>query len=117
MKQYTFVENGFTFERINKKQARRAYNNGLTVRFCPCNIRPDFPLGLGMDMNRIQQNCEGVAFDVLLNQFEWYNCNTETGKYTAFYIPVIIIDSFTGEQPTSSTVNTNKQYDYKYMEV
>lgn len=29
MRQYTFTENGFTFERVGKKQARKAYNNGL----------------------------------------------------------------------------------------
>ena len=33
MRAYTFTENGYTFKRINKKQARAAYNNGLTVRF------------------------------------------------------------------------------------
>lgn len=33
MRKYTYTENGFTFERIDKKQARRAYNNGLTVEY------------------------------------------------------------------------------------
>lgn len=28
MNRYTWTENGFTFKRINKAQARRAYNNG-----------------------------------------------------------------------------------------
>ena len=46
MRQYTFTENGFTFERVDKKQARKAYNNGLTVRFCPCNLRPGSPFRL-----------------------------------------------------------------------
>lgn len=27
MRNYTFTENGFTFKRVNKAQAKRAYNN------------------------------------------------------------------------------------------
>lgn len=117
MRQYTFTENGFTFERVDKKQARKAYNNGLTVRFCPCNLRPGSPFRFDMDMNRAQENCAGVDFEKLLNAFEFYNCtNTETGRYTAFYIPVVLVDRFTGEKPTAATMGTVKQYDYSYME-
>lgn len=31
MNKYSFTNNGKTWERITKKQARAAYNNGLTV--------------------------------------------------------------------------------------
>lgn len=31
MKKYTFTDGGYTFQRIDKKAARRAYNNGLRV--------------------------------------------------------------------------------------
>lgn len=47
MNKYTFTEKGFTFKRIDKKKARITYNNGLTVRCCPVNIRPGSFLGLG----------------------------------------------------------------------
>lgn len=43
MRQYTFTENGFTFERVDKRQARKAYNNGLRVVVCPVNLRPGYP--------------------------------------------------------------------------
>lgn len=43
MRAYTFTENGFTFERVDKKQARKAYNNGLRVMVCPVNLRPGYP--------------------------------------------------------------------------
>ena len=39
MNKYSFTNNGKTWERITKKQARAAYNNGLTVLFCPVNMR------------------------------------------------------------------------------
>lgn len=117
MRGYTWTENGFTFKRINKAQARRAYNNGLTVRFCPVNLRPGSSFRLDMDMNKAQQNCAGVDFEQLVNAFEFYNCqDSETGKYTAFYIPVETVDRFTGEKPTAGTLGTVEQYAISYME-
>lgn len=117
MRAYTWTENGFTFKRINKKQARQAYNNGLTVRFCLCNLRPGSVFRLDMDMNKIQENCAGASFDRLVNVFEMFNCrDRETGKYTAFYIPVETVDRFTGEKPTAGTLGTVEQYAYSYME-
>lgn len=118
MRKYTFQKNGFTFERIDKAKARRAYNNGLTVLFCPCNLRPGSPFRLDMKMNKAQADCAPVTFDGLVNMFEYYNCmNGETGRYTAFYIPVEYVNRFTGETPTAETLGTIRQYDYKYMEV
>lgn len=104
----------FNFARINKKQARAAYNNGLTVVFCPCNLHPFTNAGFGCDVNR--ETSERAPFETVLNAFEWYNCaNTETGKYTAFYIPVRNIDMFTGDTPTAESTNIVTAYDYEYL--
>lgn len=46
MNKYSFTNNDKTWERITKKQARAAYNNGLTVLFCPVNMRPFTPVAL-----------------------------------------------------------------------
>lgn len=124
MRAYTFTENGFTFARVDKKQARKAYNNGLTVLFCPCNLRPGFPWFPEIAVNIKQDTDIGLtehakekSFERRINAFEFYNCtDTETGKYTAFYIPVVMVDRFTGEKPTAATLGTVKQYDYSYME-
>lgn len=43
MKKYTFTDGGYTFQRIDKKTARRAYKNGLRVILCPVNLRPGHP--------------------------------------------------------------------------
>lgn len=125
MRKYTYTENGFTFERIDRATARRAYINGLSVVACPVNLRPGKPYHPETVLNR--KNREqftadeiGVKndFNNLINLFEYYNCiNSETGKYTAFYIPVVYVDRFTGEAPTAETLGTVKRYDYKYMEV
>lgn len=83
----TIKEHRFEFIRVDKKTARRAYNNGLNVVFCPVNISPLNKWGLEMTMNCENLNCNFIEFDKLVNEYEFYNCNSETGKYTAFYIP------------------------------
>lgn len=117
MRKYSFTNNGKTWERITKKQARAAYNNGLTVLFCPVNMRPFTPWHLEIDVNKNFEGYNGVSFEKAVNAFENYNCiNNETGRYTAFYIPVVTVDRFTGETPTAHTLGTVKHYDYSIME-
>ena len=126
MRKYSFTDsNGKTWERITKKQARAAYNNGLTVLFCPVNRRPFGMWGGGVEINIKRDTDIGIldkwtkenSFDRTLNAFEFYNCtDNETGRYTAFYIPVVTVDRFTGEKPTAYTLGTVKQYDYSVME-
>lgn len=125
MKKYRYTENGFTFERISKNTARTAYRNGLSVVVCPVNLRPGKPYHPEMVLNRksrehLTADEIGVKndFNNQVSSFEYYNCiNSETGKYTAFYIPVEYVDRFTGEKPTAATLGTVKQYNYKFMEV
>lgn len=82
MKAYTWTENGFTFKRINKTQARRAYNNGLRVVVCPVNLRPGYP----WHPEIIVSGKSGTTFNEMLNAFIYYNIrDNETGKYPAFY--------------------------------
>lgn len=118
MNKYSFTDhNGKTWERIDKKTARMAYNNGLTVLFCPVNMRPFTPWHLEIGINKNFEGYNGVSFENVVNAFEWYNCtNNETGRYTAFYIPVVTVDRFTAEKPTAATLGTLKQYDYSVLE-
>lgn len=118
MNKYSFTDsNGKTWERITKKQARAAYNNGLTVLFCPVNMRPFTPWHLEIDVNKNFEGYDGVSFENAVNAFEYYNCtNNETGRYTAFYIPNKTIDVFTGGDVTNETINTVETYDNSYME-
>lgn len=124
MKKYSYTEKGFTFERISKKAAMTAYVNGLSVVICPVNLRPGAPWHPDMTLNK--RNREQFVIDEIgvkndfnnfVASFEYYNCTCgETGKYSAFYIPVKTVDRFTGETPTADTINTVKQYDYRYLE-
>lgn len=112
MNNYTFSDGGFTFKRVNKATARRAYNNGLRVVMCPCNLRPGAPWYPDIPVD----NKSGATFETTLNAFEYYNIRgRETGRYTAFYIPVVTVDRFTGNAPTAATLGTVEQYDYNYL--
>lgn len=89
MNKYEYTDRGFTFKRIDKKSARRAFSNRLPVVFCPCNLRPGGPWHPEIVIDPAREMLTGSSFDSICNSFEFYNCNlSETGKYTAFYIPV-----------------------------
>lgn len=112
MKKYTFTDGGYTFQRIDKKIARRAYNNGLRVMLCPVNLRPGYPYHPETSIS----GKAAATFEEALNAFEFYNLRgKETWRYTAFYIPIREVDRFTGEAPTAATLGTVTQYDYRYI--
>lgn len=84
MKFYNFGK----YHRIDKRVARKMYNEGLDVVFIPCNMRPDSDWGLGIPQNKNNIGNDGTDFDKLVQLYQWYNCNAETGKYVAFYVEV-----------------------------
>lgn len=96
MNKYSFTDGVYTWERVNKSQARLAYLGGLTVVICPCNLRPFTDWHNERRINRKDREQFvideiGVIndFNNMINSFEYYNCSNETGKYTAFYLPKI----------------------------
>lgn len=72
--------------RITKTTAKKLYNAGHDVLFIPCNLHPEnnfYSLGIWENVNLCGQY---DSFETLCNYFAAYNCNSETGKYIAFYI-------------------------------
>lgn len=73
--------------RISKTIARNLFEQGVDILFIPCNIRPDNMWGLGVwNSPDIWGNSE--TFDSLVDCYEIYNCNSETGRYCAYYTEV-----------------------------
>lgn len=70
------------YKRITKKSAERLYNLGQPVLFCPVKLIPGGVWGNGCIVTKE----EGRTFEQEVNAFEYYNCNNETGNYTAFYM-------------------------------
>lgn len=94
MNKYEFTSNGRTFTRVSKAAAKKAFVAGFTIAICPSNLRPgtmwhpEYITSREMRTDYIVDDI-GAAndFESLLNSFMYYNCtNTETGKYTAFFI-------------------------------
>lgn len=114
MRNYLFKSNGYTFKRVTKKEARGYFRAGFKVVFCPVNLRPFTPWHCEIDVNPV--NCDGYSFNDVVNRFEWYNCtNTETGKYTAFYIPVAHYDKHGRRHEYNPLYNNS--YDRDYMTI
>lgn len=106
-------EKVFTFKRISKKEAEKAYNNGLSVLWCPVKCNPlsvfSFKVAISKEYNR--------TFEERYDSFVWYNCNNnEVGTYPAYYMPVCHVDRFTGE-PTETLANSVLAYDYDFLEI
>jgi hypothetical protein len=112
MNEYRYTESGYTFKRVTKTAARRAYNNGLRVILCPCNLRPGHPWYPETSIS----GKAAATFESQLNAFEYYNLRGQaTGRYTSYYLPVRTVDRFTGKAPTASTLETVEEYDYSYI--
>ena len=95
MNNYIFTDkNNNHYKRIDKRQAKRAYDAGKTIVLCPCNLRPFGMWAPEVDINKEDYKTRGydpadMEFKKRLMYFEYYNCtNTETGRYSAFYIQV-----------------------------
>lgn len=106
-----YDQNNRRFERVTRTTAERAYNNGLAVVACPVNLRPFAP----WHPEAVLTRQEGETFAQAVNACSYYNCNRESGRYLAFYLPLMEVDRFTSEKPTAATLGTVKAYDYSFM--
>lgn len=77
--------NGSTvFSRVSKTAARKAFNEGRVVVFCPCKLYPFGGFRHGMMVQRGQSGRDD--FDYAVTDFQSYNCTSETGYYASFYV-------------------------------
>ena len=78
-----------TVKRINKRIARKLFNEGKEFWIVP---RFQDPLHWGVLVNyKSDANyyASYSSFDSLVNAFEYYNCDSERGTYSAFYVEVM----------------------------
>mgnify|MGYP001016625582 CR=1 FL=1 len=74
-------ERGRSWERITKKTACKLYNQGFNILITACNIHPLGCMG-GVEVSNKRVQAD---FYKLVNEFQYYNCNYECGKYAAFW--------------------------------
>ncbi len=75
------------YKRIRKDEARGRFSNGEFIYLCPVKLRPGGPWHPEITITN-KGHLAGVTedFNKIINRFEYYNCNAETGYYTAYYI-------------------------------
>lgn len=69
-------------KKIRKNTARKLYNMGKSILILPCKCHPGAMWLHGFEIRKTDPKND---FDRLINEFEYYNCNAETGTYTAYY--------------------------------
>ena len=79
--------------RIKKPLARKMYYSGHTITIVPCkcgvnNIVAKAELDIQKDINCGDEDVLTISnrFDRVVGEFEWYNCNSETGYYSHYYV-------------------------------
>ena len=68
-------------KKINKAVARRMYKEGKPFTIVPCKCSPSSQFAVHMKSGWTWRD-----FNNFYNEFLFYNCNNETGRYPAFYM-------------------------------
>lgn len=78
------MDGSTAFNRVSKAAARKAFNAGREVVFCPCKLAPFGPFRPSVMFQKGQRGRDD--FDGTVKDFQHYNCNmNETGYYASFY--------------------------------
>ena len=80
MYNFEFIKDGKKWHRVDKRVARKAYKAGVVVGLVPCQSSI-----CSMWVSQIDISND-VDFDMIVNEFEYYNCNSEMGKRAAYYV-------------------------------
>lgn len=105
---------GSTFKRINKKKAKVIYNYGY-VRMIPIDEVISGDPVLFVDVKKAKSEFLESDIETVKQDYElWLRAEANYTKKDAeilFYIPIKLIDAFTGEAPTKYTINYIESYD------
>jgi hypothetical protein len=71
-------------ERIDKRKARRLFDEGKTILFVHCKLNPNSMWSVGIEATKNVST--DYDFDTFCNAVEFYNCSYETGYYLSYYL-------------------------------
>lgn len=79
-------------KQVNIKSAEKAYNDSKQLWLLPCNMMVDNHWQTPMPLNKadVSNNAftSGSSFSAMVNDYKYYNCDTERGKYPIFFVEV-----------------------------
>lgn len=91
-----------SFKRISKSAAKKLFNEGKGVYLCPCKMMPGTPFNMAaliygkeyLEKAEMYRNSpdlwkgtlEATAWDLMYNNWSFYNTSYETGYYAAYYV-------------------------------
>lgn len=78
-----FSYSGKELVRVNKQKANRLFNEGKGIYLLPCKANPCSAWISPMFFEKSEENND---FTRLVGSFEYYNCNSQLGKYSAFFV-------------------------------
>lgn len=85
MNRYIAMDGDIRYRRVGKAHARKAWNAGQDVVFCPQRLYPFGGWRPSMLANR--SGFAGRTFDDVVYEFESYNCNlNETGYCASYFV-------------------------------
>ena len=73
---------------VSKTRARRLYEDGKTIYMLACKMRYNNVWQSPCPMNKKLRAWENHTFDTIVNEFTFYNCDNERGKYPCFFVKV-----------------------------
>ena len=90
----TINYNGKEYQQIQKRTAERLFNEGWLINIISCNANPNSPWINGfyeLSIELLSKHDDYIPeydndFKKHVNSYEYYNCNSELGKYAHFYI-------------------------------
>ena len=68
-------------KQVNRLTAEKLYNSGKTVYLNGCKVRVNNPYMSPMPLS----NVSGRDFDVVMYEYEYFNCCNELGLYPHFF--------------------------------
>ena len=75
---------------VTKGKAKKAYEEGKHIWMHPCNMRVSIVWESPMPFNKkaIEDNAflMNSTFENIVNDFRYYNCDNERGKYPIFFV-------------------------------
>lgn len=99
-------ETGTTFYRVDKRTAENMFNRGYCVYLLPYKININSMWIKPAPVRRCVGGEITNDWNKTLNQFIYYCCNTETGRYPKYFVTV---DSYIGYNLTNAIAGGNNQ--------